>query len=158
MEQRQIFIQMAMKAWNIHINRVNKFLEEHTDESLSNEIAPGKNSIVYLLGHLIATNDTMLSLFGGTRQYANFDEAFVINPDKSGLPMPDASFLRTEWKKSIQILTDFFEKMSAEDWFSKHAVMTDEDLVKEPGRNKLSVLINRTNHVAYHLGQLVLAK
>jgi len=36
--------------------------------------------------------------------------------------------------------------------------MTDEDLAKDPGRNKLSVLINRTNHMAYHIGQLVLYK
>jgi hypothetical protein len=36
--------------------------------------------------------------------------------------------------------------------------MTEEDFEKEPGRNKLSVLINRTNHMAYHLGQLVLLK
>jgi hypothetical protein len=31
-------------------------------------------------------------------------------------------------------------------------------LAKEPTRNKLSVLLNRTSHVAYHLGQLILAK
>jgi hypothetical protein len=48
--------------------------------------------------------------------------------------------------------------MSADDWFRAHSAMTEEDLAADPGRNKLSVLINRTNHVAYHLGQLVLAK
>ena len=35
---------------------------------------------------------------------------------------------------------------------------TDEDFAKEPARNKLSVLLNRTNHLAYHLGQLRLLK
>lgn len=158
MEQKQIFIQMALKAWNIQVGRVDKFLEARTDESLTENIAPGKNSIVYLLGHLIAVNDNIISLFGGERQYAYLDEAFVKNPDKSGLAMPAASTIRADWRRSNQMLTDYFEKMSAEDWFSKHTAMTDEDLIKEPGRNKLSVLINRTNHVAYHLGQLVLAK
>jgi hypothetical protein len=36
--------------------------------------------------------------------------------------------------------------------------MTDEDFAKNPARNKLSVLLNRTSHVAYHLGQMLLAK
>ena len=49
-------------------------------------------------------------------------------------------------------------KMMPDDWFSRHTAMTDEDFEKEPGRNKLSVVINRTNHMAYHLGQLVLVK
>jgi hypothetical protein len=29
-------------------------------------------------------------------------------------------------------------------------------LAKEPHRNKLNLLMNRTNHLSYHLGQLVL--
>ena len=70
--------------------------------------------------------------------------------------MPDAATLRNEWKKSNEVLTKLFASMTPADWFARHTAMTDEDLAKEPGRNKLSVLINRTNHVAYHLGQLVL--
>jgi hypothetical protein len=72
--------------------------------------------------------------------------------------MPDSAELRDQWKKSNQELSDHFRSMSADDWFSRHTAMTDEDFSKEPSRNKLSVLLNRTGHVAYHLGQLMLAK
>jgi len=34
--------------------------------------------------------------------------------------------------------------------------VSDEDFSKEPHRNKLNVIINRTNHMSYHLGQLIL--
>jgi uncharacterized damage-inducible protein DinB len=158
-DQRQTFIQMSLKAWNIHVNRIDKFLEGLSDEALLYEIAPGKNRIVYLLGHLIASNDTMISLFGlGERKYAHLDEAFLKNPDRSTLAMPEPAELRKLWKESNAILTAHFSKMLPDDWFSRHTAMTDEDFEKEPGRNKLSVLINRTNHMAYHLGQLALVK
>jgi hypothetical protein len=159
MDQRQIFIQMAIKAWNIQIDRTEKFFNSLDGESLQKEVAPGKNRISYLLGHLIAVNDNMNALFGmSERSYAHLDDAFVNNPDRSPLPVPDAATLLQDWKKSNEQLSSLFARMTPDDWFSRHTAMTDEDLIREPGRNKLSVLLTRTNHVAYHLGQLVLAK
>jgi hypothetical protein len=158
MDQREIFTQMAIKAWDVQIGRADKFFNSLSDESFSKEIAPGKNRIVYLLGHLIAVNDGMHALFGiGERAYAHLDEAFVKRPDRSGLSVPDVATLRQDWKRSNEQLSSLFASMTPEDWFSRHTSMTDEDLAKEPTRNKLSVLLNRTSHVAYHLGQLVLA-
>lgn len=157
MEQQQIFIQMVLKAWNIQVSRADKFFEALTDESLMKEVAPARNRIIYVLGHLIAVNDTMVSLFGsGERLYAHLDEPFVKNPDNTATNFPDPSVLKNDWKKLNGILSSQFALMSSADWFGKHAAMTEEDIIKEPTRNKLSVLINRTNHLAYHLGQLVL--
>src|SRR5687768_6223566 len=50
--QTDIFVEMAIKAWNVQISRTSKFLDSLDDQSLSKEIAPGKNRISYLLGHL----------------------------------------------------------------------------------------------------------
>jgi hypothetical protein len=155
----EIFIGMAIKAWDIQISRADKFFNSLDNKAYLKEIAPGKNRIVYLLGHLIAVNDGMIALFSlGERSYAHLDEAFVKNPDKSELPTADVGTLREYWKRSNEQLSAHFAKMTPEDWFSKHTSMTADDLVKEPTRNKLSVLLNRTNHVAYHLGQLALVK
>ena len=44
--------------------------------------------------------------------------------------------------------------MPADKWFTRHESMTDADFEKDPARNKLSVLLNRTNHLAYHFGQI----
>jgi hypothetical protein len=159
MEQQQLFTQMALSAWETQINRTDKFLDSLSDEALLKEIAPGKNRIIYLLGHLLAVNDAMITLLGlGERSYAHLDEAFIKNPDKSGLDMPEASVLRNDWKKSNAQLSALFNQLPPEDWFLKHTAMTDEDFAKTPSRNRLSVLLNRTGHVAYHLGQMVLAK
>jgi hypothetical protein len=152
----QIFIDMAIKAWDIQIGRADKFFSALSHEKLMAEVAPGKNRVVYLLGHLIAVNDNMIALYGkGERAYAHLDEGFVNNPDKTR-ELPDAKALLEDWRKSNQQLKEIFSGMTPEDWFSKHSLMSDEDLKKEPSRNKLSVLLTRTNHVAYHLGQLML--
>lgn len=157
MEQSQVFAQMALKAWHTQIGQTSKFLDSIPDEAFSKEIAPGKNRVIYLVGHLIAVNDTMIQLFGlGQRVYAHYDEDFVKKPDNRVAVMPAPAVLREEWKRSNEMLAEHFAKMSPADWFSKHTAMSDEEAMKDPGRNKLSVLINRTNHVAYHLGQLLL--
>lgn len=159
MEQKEIFVQMALNAWNTQMGRADKFFNAVSDEDLDKQVAPGKNSIKYLLGHLIAVNDGMITLYGlGNRSYAHLDEAFIKNPDRSNLEMPNAVELRDQWKKSNQELSDHFMRMPVDDWFSRHTAMTDDDFSKEPSRNKLSVLLNRTGHMAYHLGQLMLAK
>ena len=102
---------MALKSWNLQVKNANAFFDSIDDASLSREVAPGKNTILYLLGHLIAVNDGMISLFGlGERQYAYLDEAFVKNPDKSGLPMPDAATLKREWRKSNDMLSAFLKR------------------------------------------------
>jgi hypothetical protein len=45
-----------------------------------------------------------------------------------------------------------------EDWLKKHTAVSDEDFVKDPTRNRLAILMNRTNHASYHLGQAALAR
>lgn len=159
MDQQEIFVQMALKAWDTQVSRVDKFLATRNDDALYKQIAPAKNRVIYLIGHLIAVNDSMLSLFGSSdRLYAHYDDAFFKNPDNPATEMPSASALRVEWKKSNDALNTAFSKLAATDWLTRHTAMSDEDHAKDPGRNKLSVLINRTNHLAYHLGQMILVK
>jgi uncharacterized damage-inducible protein DinB len=157
MNRDQLAIEMAIKAWNIQISRTDKFLQSISDDAFAKEIAPGKNRIQYLVGHLITVNEGMITLFSlGERTYAKWDEAFIKNPDRAVDSLPDVSTLKEAWRESNQRLSALFSKMTPDDWFGRHNSMTDEDLVKEPSRNKLSVLLNRTSHVAYHLGQLIL--
>ncbi len=158
MDNSTVFINMALKAWNGQLKIADKLFNSFEDDTLKNEIAPGKNSVLYLLGHLIAVNDSMLGLFGQQRLYSQYDEPFVKSPDKSGQTLPDAATLRHDWQILNEELNNCFSTLKPEEWFGKHSAMTDEDLAKEPTRNKLSVLIGRTNHMAYHIGQIVLAK
>jgi len=155
----QLMVKMALDNWNSRLKTASELFDKLTDEQLMTEIAPGRNRGIYLLGHLTAVHDRLLSLLGlGERIYSNLDEAFEKNPDKA-IPLPlTISELRTCWTNTNTTLTSHFNKMSSDDWFKKHTSISDEDFAKEPHRNKLNVLLNRTNHLAYHTGQAALLK
>lgn len=156
---QHLFVKMAMHAWDVHIRRTNKLLEELSDEDLLQEIAPGKNRALYLLGHLTAVHDGMLPILGlGVRQYPQLDEAFIKNPDRAVTELPTAEQLREWWHNINSQLAVHFSSLQPAEWFQKHTLITQEEFEQEPHRNRLSVLINRTNHLSYHLGQLVLLK
>ena len=46
--------------------------------------------------------------------------------------------------------------MSPADWLQRHAAVSEEDFAKDTSRNRFAILLSRTNHLSYHLGQAVL--
>jgi hypothetical protein len=159
MNQEELFVQIALNPWKQNQLRFDKLLSSLTDEQLAKEIAPGRNRGIYLLGHLTAVNDGLFDILElGDRHFAHLDHAFIKSPDKAVKELPNAAELRESWSKVSKRLAEHFDKMPAASWFTKHKNISAEDFVKEPHRNKLSVLISRTNHLSYHTGQLILIK
>lgn len=157
MTNQALYVDMAIRAWESYTDRGTKFLDSISDEKLMNEIAPGKNRGIYLVGHLAAIHDNLFELLGfGKRLYPQLDAAFVDQPDKSPATFPTIAEVRRIWKEVHTELNKKIRATAVEDWFTRHKAVTPEDFQKEPHRNKLNVLLNRTSHNAYHLGQLVL--
>lgn len=151
-----VFIKMALSAWDSHNARVNKLVTSLSDEEWLADTATGRNSGIYLLGHLIAVSDGLFPLLGfGERLYPGLEKVFLESPDKSGLPTPSLSELKEYWKNVNAKLSEHISQMPAEEWFTRHNSVSEADFEKEPHRNKLNIIINRTNHTSYHLGQLV---
>ena len=131
------------------------------DEQLRKEIAPGKNRLIYLYGHLVAVHDRMRPLLGiGPRLHPELDAPFLTEKDRSvtDADLPSAADLKRMWDEVHNSLNDGFGKFTAEDWMGKHTAVSDEDFAKNPLRNRLAVLLSRTSHIAYHLGQGALVK
>jgi uncharacterized damage-inducible protein DinB len=155
----ELFVKMAVDAWDTQNSRLSKMLDTLTDEQLATETAPGRNSGTYLLGHSIAVNDALLPLLGfGARLYPQLEEPFLKKPENSGLEKPSLAELKNYWNKVNSELAQHIAKMKPEDWFQKHSSVSEEDFEKEPHRNKLNILINRANHQSYHLGQVAYLK
>lgn len=158
-DQQELFVKMAIDAWNIQIDRTNKLFNSLSDEQLSQEVAPGRNSGIYLMGHLTAVHDALFPLLDiGEKLYPHLDEIFVKNPDKSNLEKPAAKELRNSWADVNEKLSERFVNFSTEEWFQRHMSISEAEFMKEPHRNKLNVLLNRTAHLANHLGQLIFLK
>jgi len=159
MDQMTILSRIALQAWQTQVDRSTQFINSLTDKELMQEIAPGKNRGVYLIGHLAAIHDALPEILGlGKRAYPDLQAVFIQAADKTIEPIPSVSELRSMWLAIHERLKNELAKIPAEDWFKRHQSMTDADFEKEPTRNKLSVLITRTNHLAYHFGQLRLLK
>ena len=155
----ELFIKMILDAWYAHLKRTDELFDSFSDEQLMREIAPGKNRGIYLLGHLTAVHDKMLPVLGmGNQLHPELYHIFVENSDKAVASIPATSDLRHSWKKVNNSLSQHFNKLTPAEWFQKHNSVSEEDFIKEPHRNKLNLIINRTNHLASHLGQLIYLK
>lgn len=157
--QLNLVIKMTLTAWNAQNGYLNNLITTLTDEQLAKEIAPGRNTGIYLLGHLIAVSDAMLPLLGfGDRLYPALAKPFIDTPDKSGQEMPTVAELKQNLEAVNAKLASHFQSSTAEEWLSRHMSVSPEDFIKEPHRNKLNVVISRTNHMANHIGQMLLLK
>jgi len=151
------FVALWLKVWKAQIERADKLFGGFSTEEVLREIAPGRNRLLYLWGHLTAIHDAMLPLLGlGDRFHPELDVAFVSNPDKSRAGIPSHEQVRRGWNVINGELWKGFEKMSWSDWVQRHSAASEEDFAKDAPRIRFSILLSRTNHLSYHLGQTVL--
>jgi hypothetical protein len=153
--EKEVFIKMVIGAWETQNTRVNKLIETLSEEQLMSETAPGRNRGIYLVGHLTAITDGMFPILGwGERLYPQLEAIFVTQPDKAVSNIPSVAEVKKCWDSVNARITEHISKTQPDEWLAKHSVVSAEDFAKEPHRNKLNILVNRTNHLSYHLGQL----
>ena len=158
MTSHELPVKVAINAWRLAVDRADKIFSGLTEEQLQREVAPGKNRVIYLWGHLIAVHDRMFSILGlGPRLHPDPDAIFIDISDKAVAEIPAAGLLKQYWDEVNEKLLSQFQSFSADEWLLQHRAMSEEDYAKDPTRNRLAVLLSRTNHLSYHLGQLMLA-
>jgi hypothetical protein len=152
------FVDSALRGWKSNVERADKLFGALSPEQLEKEVAPGKNRLIYLWGHLAAVNDGLLPLLGiGERLHPEFDVMFLSKPDKSIRLTVSGQSLQSAWQEINQKLWDGFFKFSASNWVQRHTAVSEADFKREPHRNRFTVLFGRTAHLTYHLGQATLA-
>lgn len=159
MTQTETTTKMILDRWNASIKNFDLLLNALNDETLEKEIVQGKNRGIYLLGHLIAVHDDMLVLLDmGEKLFPELFEPFIKSADKAIAQLPSVSELRIIWTKQCKVMEQKFNSLKAEEWFEKHTAVSAEDFANEPHRNKLNIIITRTSHLQYHMGQMQLLK
>ncbi len=159
MTSQQLSVKVAINSWKLVVERADKTFSKLNDDQLLKEVAPGKNRLIYIWGHLIAVHDAMFTILGlGSRLHPELDAVFISNPDKSVAELLSARTLKQYWDEVNSKLLSQFETLSADEWLQRHHAMSEEDYAKDPTRNRLAVLLSRTNHESYHLGQVLLAR
>ena len=159
MPNEEIFAATAIKTWTTVNSRVEKMLSSLSDEELQSEIAPGRNRVYYILGHLAAVHDLLLPLLGiGERMHPELDEFFIKNPDRTFKDKFSAAELRQMFTEVNAAVTSGMETMPPADLLQRHGLVSEEDFAKEPLRNRLALFEIRAAHAMYHAGQICLVE
>ena len=157
MNPEQQLLDAGIRAWRLNVDRIESFFGPLSDERLEQEIAPGRNRLRYVWGHLAAVSDAMLPLLGiGPKLRPELDAMFLSNPDRAVSPLPSRDALHTAWTEINGALWSTFSSWTPAEWLEKHTAVSDDDFRREPHRNRYSVMLNRTAHMAFHHGQVVL--
>ncbi len=152
-----ILTQMIIQSWHLTVKRVSDLFFNLTEKEMMREVSPNRNRGIYLLGHLTASHNSMFPLLGFREpMFSELKNHFLINSDKLKEKPFTVAELLEKWMAVNDELKKHFNNLSTEDWLQKHTAISDEDFVKEPHRNRLNVVLSRTNHLSYHQGQLTL--
>jgi len=158
MTTEALYPDTALHAWKLIIARLDQMFSSMNDDELRREVAPGRNRIFYLMGHLTAVHDRLLPLLGlGERLHPELDDDFVTNADRVTADRVAPEAVRRAWSEVNARLTVAMAALPPEEWLKKHNAVSDEDFAKDPLRNRLSVLQTRTTHAGFHAGQIRLA-
>jgi uncharacterized damage-inducible protein DinB len=88
--------------------------------------------------------------------YPELQPMFVDAADKAIADLPSSEQLRAQWAEVNDKLSYRFYQLPVDEWFTRHANVSEEDFGKEPHRNRLNVVNGRIMHMSYHRGQLLL--
>ncbi len=153
MNHKEISVKMILAAWQSGQETIQKSLSVLSDEDMDLELASGRNKVSWVIGHLAAVNDSLLPILG-LGEKINEDYYNYFTKNDAAIKSPSVSEMRNYWKETASQLNKKFASLSADGWFEKHSLVSAEDFAKEPHRNKLNVLLSRSSHLQYHLGQL----
>ncbi|MHC0443448.1 DinB family protein [Flavobacterium sp. 3-210] len=132
-------------AWLLQNRKISDLINKLTEEDLKKDVAPGRNSGLYLLGHLIASNDLLMPLFGfGEKMYPEYEKIFLCTPDKCSQNFPPVDEVKSHWFSLNEVLKLNFNAMYEKQW------IIDSDLATQ----RINMLLSVVNHQCYHLGQL----
>jgi hypothetical protein len=152
-------IDSALRAWKSNVDRIDTFFGALSPEQLEQEVAPGRNRLIYLWGHIAALNDGLFPLVGlGPRLYPEMEVMFIANPDRAAITVYSAEQVKQAWNQINERLLSEFSGWSTAEWLERHTDVTPEDFLREPHRNRYTVFLNRNTHMAFHLGQAILTK
>lgn len=159
MTSEERFVELALRSWRSNMDRASQFFSSLTPAELELEVAPARNLLIYIWGHLTAINDAIFPLFGlGPRRNPELDKIFVTEPDRAVNPIPVSLNLKETWTQTDADLWQEFQRLSPSEWLQRHQGVSPEDFIREPHRNRFASLLGRTAHLAYHLGQAMLAQ
>ena len=100
MTTEALYTDTALHAWKLIIARLDQMLSSMNDEELLREVAPARNRVFYLIGHLTAVDDRLLPMLGlGERLHPELDDDFLTHADRVTADRVAPEAVRLAWSE-----------------------------------------------------------
>lgn len=146
------------EQWKAMVEWVNENLELLTDEELQAELSPGKNHGVWLLGHIIESEDNLSVYLGkAPRLYPEYEAIF--GQRSKLLPVgeyPLVALLRSQWVGVVAKNETILSQMPDAEWNEPHAKLQPGEEETDYFATKGRCIMIWILHQNYHNGQLSL--
>lgn len=158
MEKTDFFISQFIDQWENKIIETTELFGSLGAGNSMLRLAPCKNRVIYLLGHLLVVHDRMFEILEiDERKFDSYDDLFL-TPQHASNIYPDYDLMLVQWKSLNDSLTFRLKQFTSDDWLAKHRFVSEDDFSKNKKRNKFSVLLSRNAHLFHHAGQLSLVQ
>jgi len=148
-------IKQIIQFWESNNQQLTQLFNKYPDYVYAGKVAPGRNSGLYLLAHLVAVSDGLFTILGlGEKQFPEL-EKFIGESETNINHHMDINELKAKWDNINTKLNAEFATKDSDWWLDRHMSVSEADFANEPHRNKLNVLLSRASHVNYHRGQLI---
>jgi hypothetical protein len=148
------------EQWKNMIFWVDMYLNSISDETLKQEITPGGNHGIWILGHLIASEDDLAEYIGnGEIMFPEYKEIFR----KGGKILtaesyPSATQLRGDWRKVLEKNEKLYASLTDEELSSPHNRVLDDNIENDFFKTRERCISFWHFHQVHHAGQLALLK
>jgi hypothetical protein len=146
-EQARLFTRIALRTWKATVGRFDDIVVAASDEEFEREVTASKSRLFYLIGHLTALHDRLFTVLGlGERNHAELDAEFGEERDAHRASALSPRGLRQAWNEVNATLLSAMEQLTPEQWLEKPATVGEA--------NRLSVLLDWTDHLSLHSTQI----
>lgn len=142
------------RQYAMMVEWVNGTIDPLSDDEFKMEITPGKNHGVWLLGHLVTSDDDFSMFMGkGDQMFPQYYDLFgqgskLLPPGE----YPPVSELKNAWKKVCEKNRKIYSGLTDDELGEPHALV--KDIEKDYFKTKDRVISAWHLHQLYHAGQL----
>lgn len=159
MPPEDVLAQTVLNSRKAVSRRLSDLADKFPREQFDARVASDGNRVMYLIGHLAVAHDRMFTLLSiGDRLHPELDQAYFDNPDRTFPDPVTPDKLTAALNEIHNALNGAFDSMTPAEWLQKHSEVSEAEFSANPTRNRLAILLSRTNHASLHTGQIVSAK
>ncbi|MEO8209783.1 MAG: DinB family protein [bacterium] len=146
------------RQYEMMLGWVDGTINSLSDEDFKMELSPGKNTGVWILGHLVVSDDDLSTFLGKGKllfpEYVKlFGQGTKVQPVEN---YPDVAALKKSWKQVSERNKIIYSELTDKELNEPHAMI--EDFEKDYFKTKERVIMAWQLHQVYHTGQLAIIK